>query len=72
MTTSGNTTTRNRIEALSRVIEPYAAAKEDYLKGMGVRAVMRKYHLNRGEMRDIAPQEFEDDDHATPEGNGGY
>lgn len=44
----------------------------DYEQGMSLRALRRKYLLSDSEARDICPEEFDDEQHATPEGLGGY
>lgn len=52
--------------------EPYADARRAYEDGMGLQRLRRRFHLSDGELRDVAPEEFNDDD-PQPEGNiGGY
>ncbi len=51
--------------------KPFAAARQAYDAEMPLRAIQRKYRMNDEEIRDMAPEEFQDEG-ASPEGGGGY
>ena len=54
-------------------IEPpsYAGARQAYEEGMSLERLRRRFHLSEGELREVAPEEFEGT--PEPEGNiGGY
>lgn len=45
-------------------------ARDAYERGAPLRWLRNTFNLSPGELREIAPEEFEDD--PTPTGNGGY
>ena len=63
-------------EARSVAIEPglvFPKAREMYEQGVALEDIKRFLHLSESEMRDVAPEEFEDEFMDTePKGVGGY
>lgn len=39
---------------------PYAGARQAYLDGMSLKRLRLRFHLSEGELRDVAPEEFEE------------
>lgn len=56
---------------IRRAETPYQASRKAYDDGMPLGVLRRRMHLTESELRDIAPEEF-DDDVTGPEGCGGY
>lgn len=46
--------------AQSVATDPYPRARDAYEQGASLRAIKRRLHLNDGELKDIAPDEFDD------------
>lgn len=51
--------------------DPYPKSRRAYEQGASLRALRRRYKLSEGELRDVAPEEFEHED-IHPDGVAGY